>query len=693
MVRALIICGLLGHALTHAHASAVSINPDNFLECDDPIVYLDKNKTLVASGSARLRSGSMILLADEMRWDRSINQIEASGSVVMTVNETRMLADKLSYNLNSGSYEALGVRRGIGPIVFDAGEITQKDGMTSFSEVEAYWLEPHVMDPALSFSMLQYDKNSSLVALREPSLLFRNNISVNFPDLSFSHDQSLIKPRLRAGKQSPLGWYAGVVFGQKRSQELSGNLELTAYRQRGFFISPDATWMTTQGDGYSDSIIKAGWIQDQGDDIGLDYRGRKISKDRGFLRLSSLHRINQRFRFAIQTEWDSDSEVYRDYRLNQFERNQWNESYGEFSYQGESFSISIFSSEQVNKHEGMVRHSPEINIHSGPFPFYGTYHTVDLNYADSSIISNAGNTEQSMEGFDLGYQVQHKLTIAEGIEYLPSLATKHQNYRFASGRQSRTLGEWGNDLIVTFQGKHSFESKTWELQEIAHTMRFSLGHRRVVGLSGGDDFLVPSALYSMENINLEPGSLLEDRESGKINQSEVIRLGWMNAWSGKWGKGYRKLASARFFYDIWENNRFPEKETHPLYSEISFTPAPWVDLTIRSKLDPKSGKNYRQGAGINILDGRFQETGISYYHYLDQGEFLQFETTRLLNEKLRATATITYDIKKESLPLWSLGVSFRPGWSWVWECSLSERKGTSKENDLALNFGIRLANF
>ena len=655
--------------------------------------YSENNSSILAQGNVCLSSSSLLLVSDEMRWTRSTNHIEATGSVILTQNGMRILADQISYSLNLGDYNASDIRMGLGGLLVDAREISQKGSSLNAANISLYLNEPHALDPGMKIGKLSYDCNSTVVVLSEPNLVFNELSLLQLPNYSFKNDEYSFSPKLKIGKQGPLGWYSGLELGRKLTNEGNAELEISGFEKRGLFLGPEFTQYKSRTTGFSETQFHGGWIRDQASDIGLDSRGYPIKNERAFTRFFSVHRIKNNSRLAMQAEWDSDSEVYRDFKRDRFEQNQWNDSFAEITHNGGFYSISLLANKQTNNHEGMVEKSPEVTIRTGPNHALGFYHTSSIKYTNSEFKNSTGATVQSLEEFDLGYRMQKKLKLADGIYYIPSIALRHNEYKLDDFPQKRTLGEWSNDLIINLTGSTQVESEILEVDQLIHSMYFSIGHRRIIRLNGDAHLRDYSSFYSKENLNLDPLNLMDNSKTAEISPSEVIRLGWRHNWSGEWDEKYRRLATAQLFYDLWENKEVDPMDSRPFYAEFLFLPDSVVNMKARSKVDLRSGKSHRVALGIGIRDGRFHEAEIMYNRYLNSGEYINFESRKLVNEKMTATLLASYDLKYNRLPLWKVVLEIRPGWSWTCNLSLSEYRNTAKENDLTFNIGVNLARF
>ena len=133
-------------------------------------------------------------------------------------------------------------------------------------------------------------------------------------------------------------------------------------------VSPLISHKKGWSEGFIRSTLNGGWVDDQSDNLGADTRGYPVLPQRSFAHFKNISRFKERWRSSTIVEWESDSEVIRDFRRNHFYRNQWNQSHNEISYEGNGYTISILSRWQTNDHESIVEQLPFLSIDSGPNP-------------------------------------------------------------------------------------------------------------------------------------------------------------------------------------------------------------------------------------------------------------------------------------------------------------------------------------
>ena len=122
-------------------------------------------------------------------------------------------------------------------------------------------------------------------------------------------------------------------------------------------------------------------------------------------------------------------------------------------------------------------------------------------------------------------------------------------------------------------------------------------------------------------------------------------------------------------------------------------PAYWLEIDWRSKMDLKSGGNYRDSFGLSLKDGRFHQANLHYYKHLKEKALIRFEGEKLFNERTRGSFVAHFQSLNKKAPFWSFKLQYRPGELAVWSFSLTEHTGTRKENRMYFDLGLEISSF
>ena len=427
-------------------ASSVGVYGDSnlVLESDQPITYSDQIKTIHARGNASLKGDDFLVLAEEISWNRETGDALAVGKVSITRGDSRILADQIHLQINTGDYLAINAVGGTPPKHFTAKTMESNGSIETYHHGVLYISEPGLFEPNVRARNYTVDSNRSTVSI-SPSQIRIGNILIGIlPGYTGKKREGLggVSSMLKVGKDGTLGWYGQVGFDYKWSDVTTGTT-VTYYQDRGLLVSPMFTHSKSFEDGYMNSRLKGGWVNDTAINPGRDARGLPIQQNRGYAHFTNLSRFSDRFRSSTAIEWESDSEIIRDFKRNEFYSNQWNQSYNEMTYEGNGYTVSVFTRWQTNSHESMVEQLPLLTMDGGPYYKANLYHSGSLSYGNLIQRDEYGAKEPSIRRFNIGYKAEKPLSPANGLVLNPSLALLHQNYDLATGIHNRSLFEYG----------------------------------------------------------------------------------------------------------------------------------------------------------------------------------------------------------------------------------------------------------
>jgi len=658
------------------------------LDCDLPIIYSDNNQTLVARGNARIVNRDILLQADTLSWDRTTDHVEAKGKVILNYRDFRLLADWLEVDLQTGEYWATEARAGSSQFAMDAKKLRRANSQLYAEDVLFYRGEPTPWTPNLKLKTLTHSEKNQSLSLSGIVPRFGKLPLGYLPSAKVSTDNSsFFRPSVKVGKSGHLGWYLSSSFSNHtQDAQRKWKYDLTAYEKRGVLFSPSLRATFGHDFSFEENSFSAGWIRDQ-QDRGVDERGLVIDPHRAYTEVRSVIRNNS-LRFANRLDWQTDSDVTRDFRRDHFNYNQWNRSFSELTYQGRGYYLSLFASGQTTNHLRELEYLPSLSLEAGPARYLGIYHSLSLNFSKMVQKNQYGRNTDSTEKLDLGYQITKPFTLAPGITYTPSFSIRNQQYETDHRQSKRTFGEWGNDLTFEFLGNFAYQNKTLGIDGVNHRSKFLLSHRRVALLDMENEEALPDFFDQVKQVNLSPIDIMEFQEGNLMRAYDVVRLGWLNDLSSQ-GKS---VVRADFYYDFRKASP-SSPESLPFFSKLEWSILPWFKLGATSHIDTRSGDNLKRNASLTLIDGRFHRYTFGYSSFLDWNDFVSFESDHVINEKLQSSLGAWYNVDSSELTFWTATINYFYQPSVCYTVSLTEKKGTRKEDDLQFSFGLSLFSF
>lgn len=658
------------------------------LDCDLPIIYSDNNQTVLARGNARIVNRDILLQADSLTWDRTTDHVEAKGKVVLNYKDLRLLADWLEVDLQTGEYWANEARIGSSRFALEAKRLKRANFHLYAEGATLYPVEPSIWAPNLQLSNFTYSEENKSISLDGiVPRLGRLPLGYLPSAKARTINSSFFRPSAKIGKSGHLGWYLASAFASDKSgTERIWEYEITAYQKRGLLLAPSFYPTFGHDFTYEEHSFSGGWIRDQ-DNPGIDGRGLAIEPHRAYIEVRSVI-LNDNLRFANRLDWQTDSDMLRDFKRDEFDKNQWNRSFSELTYRGKGYYLSLFASGQTTKHLHELEYLPSLTLKGGPARYLGIYHGLSLNLSKMVQKNQFGRNTDSAERLDFGYQIMKPFVLAPGITFTPSLSARNQLYDIDHQQSQRSFGEWSNDLSVEFLGKFKYQNKTLGIDGLNHRSQFLFSHRRIALLDVENEEDLPDFFDPVEQVNLTPIDLMELKEGSLMRAYDVVRLGWLN----ELGSQGRSIIRADFHYDIWKTSQ-NSSERRPFFSRIEWSMLPWLELGAVSHIDTRSGNNLKRNVSLSLVDGRFHRYSLGYSSFLDWNDFVSFESAHVINEKIHSSLGAWYNADISDLTFWSLSIRYFYQPSICYTATLSERKGSRKEDNLEFSLGLSLFSF
>ena len=681
----LLLC--LGNILLCAQEDA----PTASLTADDPIVFQGATNQFIASGNARLKNGPMLLLADRIELDRNASVAMATGNVILTMQNFRALADSITLHLDSGDMTAVNFRMGIDPIVTEGSKAEQVNGIFHSKDVNLYVREKRPWEPNLKLRELEIDSNGSTFTGRGISFRVGDLTIGKLPWLKIKDRESIFDLRLSVGKEDRLGWYleAGSLYSISPAMEMGGSV--TGFTKRGVLFSPEANYLHHYEGGYAKGRLLGGFINDRGDNRGLDIREDSVETSRGFADLTHLQRVHENLRLALQLEWQNDSETIRDFRRELFTKRQWNDSHAEIGYEGENLTLSLFSRFHANEYETVVERRPELSLDLAPYEFLAPelYHSFSIALASLRKADPFIETDR----IDLAYGVRRPFRLTRWLSLTPLASYRLVDYD-VDGADPTHLGEIGADLRASLHGYFDLQNDTWEINGLRHEIAVVLSHRKVNELNSNDLDRIPQLDHEFQDPNLAPLDLFDRRQTDEIGESHLFRIGLENRIYTRGEDGLpHPLAHLLIYQDLLPARKSGENAFDDFYADLLLSPADWLALGFQAKLDSATGQVERLALSTRLTDGGFGELDFALFDYQDFSNQYQVTGTHRLTERQTVYGGARYDAEGERFTHLFLGMRRRLGDSWDLLYSVTRFRGALKEDDLEFDVSLRLYSF
>lgn len=692
--RLLLVSLLLSGGVFFASAQPQGENSE--LTADGPIVFDEARNLIVATNNARLRSGSALLIADRIEFDRNASIARASGKVSLTGGAFRALADSLTLNLESGDLTATNYRMGFDPIVAEGASAERTNGIIHLKDVNLSFRDKRPGEPNLQLKEVALNPEEESFSAKGVGLRVGRFTLAKIPRLKSKAREPLFEGKVSAGEDDRLGWHLEIGSVFHPSPELAFGGSVTGYTKRGVLLSPEANYLHLYEGGYSKGSLLGGFISDNGDDRGTDVRGNPVRQERGFADLEHLQRIEDNFRLGIQLEWRNDSETFRDFRRDLFANRQWNDSFAEIGYEGDNLGLTLFSRLHANDYETVIERRPELSLDVPPVEWLAPelYHSLSLSYADLRAADPTSAQDLEAGRYDLAHGIRRPFRLTPWLTLTPLASHRFVKYHQTEGDPDRHFGELGTDLRITFGANFNVRNEVWDIDGLRHDAAIVLSHRLLERLDSDSSASLPALDTAFLDPNLRPLDLFDLRQTDAIAERNLFRLGLENHLRTRTADGAsRTLASLHLYQDLLHDPAPGEHTFDELHLDLLLSPAAWISLDARSKLNARSGKIDRSALSIRLRNGDLSELDLTFFDYRAFSEQYQLVTKRRFSERRIGYGGLRFDARDSRFTHLFLGLSQRLGESWDLQYSVTRRRGALKEDSLEFDAGLRLFAF
>lgn len=661
----------------------------------------------VFTGNARLSYDGALLLADQIAYDPKTQVARASGHVSLTRGPQRLLADELTYNLETRGYTVTGLRVGQDPVYISGSGLEGGPDKIVIHDAVVTFSEPGLLAPTLRAGQVTYIPGDRLLAERA-----RIGVGPVMPIPVPFYDQSVNDPLIshmsaRVGFSSDLGGTLdlGLLAPFTRSVKLGGDLGI--YTKRGVMFGPAGAYAFEDAHNTVRGSLRTGYINDDGT-RGTDVRLAPIPQERGFVSWEHYQTIDDDLTLLGQVNYWSDSDVIRDFRERDFREVQTPDNFVEGYYTGENYVVSAFTRFQPNDYHIVQRRLPEIRFDGLPVEAgSGIYHRVNASIASLEDTSLPALSDP-VNRVDTYYALTRPFTPREWLSIKPVAGARFTYYDRALGGEedyTRVLGEVGFDADLQASSTYDYKNERWGIDGLRHLVKPYVSYRAIGNADQGSAYIPPIDRTAFSTY-LQPLGLGDRRDIDTLGTTNTLRLGVDNALQTRDpAYGSRNLAELNVAADWRLDGAGAAPRFSAVQTELAVTPVHWLRFDVYSNLTPSDLTLRELNTGVT-----FQDAGV--WSVRVGTDFLKADPAAaippggvagiqeysldlryFLNEAYQALAQLHYDVRRGSFSRQSYGLRQNIRNLWFIDYVLTFRDGDSRAGDIGFSVSVELANF
>lgn len=697
------------------------------LSADKPIAYTADNGILIATGNAVYEDENTRVEADTIEYNRIDDQINATGNVRVTREGMRLLTEGLVYDAKTKRISSGKFRAGYPPLFLEGESFEGTLEEIDFSKVTVYFREPVANSPKLEVQSGKYiaGKSVSGSGLRLNAI---GGIKLPLPGFDYAFGSAAAEVDARIGFRNSLGAYVRThwLYPYSQNMAIGGNLDI--FSRRGILIGPAMDWNLQ--DESLRMFVDSGWIHDHdSEQRGLDLLGNRIEQSRGFVRFGLDSDSDGTVQTKIRGNFISDSEMYRDFRRNEYFQQFQPDHFLDFTWQKENLLVNAFARTQVNDYYGMVERLPELTFEWLPAQIgdsgmylqanagFSRYRQVDLanlhipvlfpdgplGLASGTNAYGSNPIEQVSSPFhnrlDGTFTVTRPFTGPLGTRVSLRAGGRWTQYRrsetaeLPSLTEDRWVGELGFDAERAYARTFSVDRPEWNITSIRHVSRLNLQYRWHPG--GGDNSQAIPDYDDFVYIARRPVLDLADiRHTDALREWNVVRIGWENTLlAADEDDVFREYLTFNLYQDVLLSAEPGEDEWDALYAEADYRPFDWLKLQWRQKISTEQKETeaaflravlYSADLWSLTLQAEYLNGGIEQY---------ELAGSYRLSENLGLIAYLHYDADLGTVTRQQYGFSRRFGNVWQLETYVALNDENDREDDFSIGMRIRWLSF
>ncbi len=649
-----------------------------------------------AQGNALLKYNDILVEADEVKYLRNENIIEANGKIRLTNNDLRLAGDKLSYQLNTGHFKLDTFRIGVPPYHGEGNSLNGTKEKINLGKSTIYLQTPGAWALNIKSSAATLYSTERLEA---KDVTFRIGRLPFFylPKISQPLKESMIRFKGNIGHRSNLGAYfqSDILFPINDSLRIGSALDI--YTQRGLLIGPAVDYSLKNKRHSIESRFRSGYIDDHGNK-GTDVAGNNISEDRFYIEYKHQQSFDNRFYLNSSISIWEDSETERDFRPDLFRDNQQPDSFIEGTYIGKNFFLSTFTRIKPNDFQAGLERLPEFRFDSIPTPILNSNIYQSINAGIARLVEHplSGAPKIESNRYDLLYSLTDNFKFRNSLTIRPVSSFRLTHYSNTTGDRknfTRIMGEFGFDAEFQYQGIWNYQNTKWKINGLRHLLRPNFSYRyHPGGLSGNNDII--AADRDVFTTSLPSIDLTDIRHIDELIDQHTLRFGLENLLQTRDDTyGSRDLLELNFYQDLNLTTNPGEDEWAFFYTQFASQPAPWLSVHLTSRITPENLTLQDISSGISVNDGDIWKLTFSSVYL--QNEIDQYYLTfdYRINNKWKMGAKWRFDARLDELTEQRYALRQRIANAWDIEYHVSIHNGSTREDETSIGVKFYLLQF
>lgn len=710
----------------------------------------DQTQEIRLEGKAKITDGVVLLVADQIIYNKATDIATATGHIVYTRGNIRLLADRFVYDRRKDTFTADNVRVGRYPYFIEGFSASGSLKEITIQRARASYGEPGPWQPTLSAATLVFLPETEEIKSQDVMLGIGHAQPIPIPRFNhkFAAPTLFAADTINAGYRRSLGVFVEGSLLAPVAPGLRFGADVGIYTDRGVMVGPSGRYFDEKDPEKLSGFFRSGYINDHGDKGVDNVLGRPVPEDRAYAEWQHRQQLTPDLTLLASANWWKDAEVYRDFRSRSFYRVQEPDTFVEAVYAGENYFVSAFARAQPNRFHRVQERLPEVRFDLLPTPLgQGFIHRFNasaamlredpiyprsrapwdpfllyvLELAGASSVTSSSDFFGTMSTvrLDAYYGLERPIPVRDWLTLTPvagGRVTHYTNSKIGGTDLSdytRGLGEIGADAVLRLSGVFDYKNPQWKIDGIRHLLTPRLSYRYIPDADKGRYRFpqidrrarisrypeLPSFFFDDDEAYnytpyLQPLGLGDIRNIDDLRATNTLRLSLDNVLQTRDPKGgSRDLLALNVGTDFRFRRTAREKNISETHVEVALTPASWLQFDAYQSFAEKSFTTQEFNSGVTIRDGRAWSMRFSNNFLRDQIEDYMVEGRARINERLEALTRLRYDVRTRRFTEQAYGVVQNLGNTWLVSYTVSVYEGRARESSFGFNVQIDTVRF
>ncbi len=654
-------------------------------------------RVAIAKGEARFKGRDFLLTADEIRYLESTETLVATGRVTFTRGDARLLAERLSYRRQDGTFTAQDIRLGIFP-AFAEGESAEGSAKEiTVRRARVTYGEPGPWQPTLTADLVSFAPGERLRTENASAGVGRVR-PIQLP--KFQHD--FTRPldasvAVDGGFRSSLGAFLDLEALAPLAPGVRVGADLGVYSNRGVMFGPAASYTSATAPETLRGRFRSGYINDHGD-RKTDILGHAIPEERAYAEWQHAQSLTPDLTLNGQLMWWKDSEVVRDFRPRSFFPVQEPDTFLESVYTGRNYFISAFTRLQPNHFHRVQERLPEFRFDLLPLSVgHGFYERASASAAALREDPVGDGPSIRSLRFDAYYGLARPIRVREWLAITPVAGARVTHYTdtqgASSGTYTRTLGEVGVDAALRGSGSFDYKNPVWQIDGLRHLVTPRVSYRYIPEAKKGRA-RIPQIDRETFATYLQPLGLGDVRNLDDLHGTNTLRLSLDNAVQTRDPVyGTRDLLLLNVANDLRFHRRPGERDVSEVHTQLAALPARWLQVDIYQSFAPQTLRQRELNSGVTLRDGAAWSVRFANNFLRGQIQDYHVDARYRLTERFETLMKLQYDARRRRFNEQVYGVSQNLNNTWLLSYTVSLFSGRRRESSFGFNVQVDTIGF